>query len=143
MLLSNTFLETLWASKDEYSCELGPQNGAQNQRKIKLREKVKIELSPGRELYFRCLDPPKIGTKNHLKNDLATDPLKNTVRKALFTNLVPTCPKSGPNSGPWGRPANLFFQFLKLSWEQMAPGAPQGLLKSPPRAPQERQNQHF
>ena len=34
MLLSNTFLETLWASKNEYSCELGPQNDSKMEPKI-------------------------------------------------------------------------------------------------------------
>ena len=74
MLLSNIFLETLWASKNEYSGELGPQNDSKMEPKIKLREKVKIELSPRRELYFWCPDPPETGLKNHLKNDLETTP---------------------------------------------------------------------
>ena len=34
MLLSNTFLETLWASQNEYSCELGPQNDSKMEPKI-------------------------------------------------------------------------------------------------------------
>ena len=34
MLLSNTFLETLWAPKNEYSCELGPQNDYKMEAKI-------------------------------------------------------------------------------------------------------------
>ena len=109
------------------------QNGVQNQRKIELREKVRIELPPARELNFQCPDPPETGPKNHLKFDLATDPLKNTVQRALFTNLAPACPKLGPNLGPWGRPADLFFQFFKRSWEQMAPRAPQEAPNGAPR----------
>ena len=34
LLLSNTFLETLWASKNEYSCELGLQNESKMEPKI-------------------------------------------------------------------------------------------------------------
>ena len=34
MLLSNTFLETLGTSKNEYSCELGPQNDSKMEPKI-------------------------------------------------------------------------------------------------------------
>ena len=111
------------------------QNGVQNRRKIELREKVRIELPPARELNFQCPDPPETGPKNHLKNDLATDPLKNTVRRALFANLGPTCRKWGPNLGPRGRPGDLFFQLFKRSWEQVAPRAPQEAPTGAPKPP--------